>query len=119
MSFGELEETGTVSPDTDVVRSALGSATTASITVDGLSVRYRSGRRTPDTTVLEDISFSVPAGQFVAIVGPSGCGKSTLLKAIAGLINPSAGKVSFGDGHTPNDERIGFLFQSDALLPWY
>ena len=96
-----------------------GISTTAGISVDGLTVRYRANKRSKDSTVLQDINFSVNAGDFVSIVGPSGCGKSTLLKAIAGLINPSAGKVTYGDGLTPKDERIGFLFQSDALLPWY
>ena len=42
---------------------------------------------------LEDISLSVPAGAFVAIVGPSGCGKSTLLNIAAGLLAPTTGRV--------------------------
>ena len=48
---------------------------------------------------LEDVSLSIRAGAFVAIVGPSGCGKSTLLNIAAGLLVPSAGSVRVdGDG---------------------
>ncbi|MGB7037069.1 MAG: ATP-binding cassette domain-containing protein, partial [Xanthobacteraceae bacterium] len=61
------------------------------------------------------MSFSVAAGEFVAIVGPSGCGKSTLLKAIAGLVPLTSGSIAFGSGL---ETRVGFVFQTDALLPW-
>ncbi len=67
--------------------------------------------------VLEGINFTVDPGEFVAIIGPSGCGKSTLLRVIAGLLQPSAGRVRFGDTDS-SAQRIGFLFQTDSLLPW-
>jgi NitT/TauT family transport system ATP-binding protein len=72
-------------------------------------------------TVINDISFVVPAGQFIAIVGPSGCGKSTLLRILAGLIQPTAGHVSLG-GLSPQQaaaaRRIAWMAQSPALMPW-
>jgi len=87
------------------------------INIEDLSVKY-STRRRSETHVLDRVSLTVAPSSFVAVVGPSGCGKSTLLKVVAGLIGPSAGSVTFGAGQTFRDQRIGFLFQADALLPW-
>jgi NitT/TauT family transport system ATP-binding protein len=68
---------------------------------------------------LDDISFTVSAGSFVAIVGPSGCGKSTLLNMAAGLLTPSSGTVRVdGDALTGLNRRATYMFQQDALLPW-
>ncbi len=68
---------------------------------------------------LEDISLSVSAGSFVAIVGPSGCGKSTLLNIAAGLLTPSAGAVRVDGGPLAGlNRRATYMFQQDALLPW-
>ena len=55
----------------------------------GLSMRYFSLEG--ETEALKDISFSVAAGEFVAIIGQSGCGKSTLLSLISGILKPTAG----------------------------
>ena len=67
-----------------------------------------------ETRALQDISFGVRQGEFIAIVGPSGCGKSTLLSIIAGLLAPEEGtiKVNNPDGslHYP---RIGYMLQRD------
>ncbi len=89
----------------------------AGVTVADVSVRYRSrvGQTGDAAPAVEHVSFTVRAGEFVAIVGPSGCGKSTLLKAIAGLVPLSGGTIRVGDGA---GTRVGFMFQSDALLPW-
>jgi NitT/TauT family transport system ATP-binding protein len=68
---------------------------------------------------LDDISLSIPAGSFIAIVGPSGCGKSTLLNLAAGLLTPSAGEVRVdGEPLTGLNRRATYMFQQDALLPW-
>ncbi len=69
--------------------------------------------------VLEEISFSVQAEEFVCILGPSGSGKSTLLRVLAGLLPPTKGDVQY-DGerlHGPRRE-IGFVFQKANLMPW-
>jgi NitT/TauT family transport system ATP-binding protein len=68
---------------------------------------------------LDDISLSISAGSFVAIVGPSGCGKSTLLNIAAGLLTPSTGAVRV-DGELLDglNRRATYMFQQDALLPW-
>ncbi|MBX6752786.1 ABC transporter ATP-binding protein [Thermorudis peleae] len=66
-----------------------------------------------------DITFTVPRGQFVALVGPSGCGKSTILSMVAGLISPSRGVVRIdGQPLVGINHRAAFMFQQDALLPW-
>ena len=68
---------------------------------------------------LDDISLSIAAGSFVAIVGPSGCGKSTLLNIAAGLLTPSTGAVRVdGEPLTGLNRRATYMFQQDALLPW-
>ena len=68
---------------------------------------------------IEGISFSVKAGEFVALVGPSGCGKSTLLNVTAGLMPPTSGEILI-DGVVVEDRRpyFGYMFQSDLLMPW-
>src|SRR5580700_5656691 len=69
--------------------------------------------------VLDDVSFTVGAGEVVAIVGPSGCGKSTLLSILGGLLQPSAGQAEWR-GAPPSDSLnpLTFIFQDFALLPW-
>ena len=77
------------------------------------------GGRGPVVTALQDISFDIGLGEFVAVVGPSGCGKSTLLRILAGLIPTSSGTVWFGDRKLEGPRRdIGVVFQSPVLFPW-
>jgi NitT/TauT family transport system ATP-binding protein len=69
--------------------------------------------------VLENVSFIVAPGTFVALLGPSGCGKSTLLRILAGLEQPTLGDV-FVDGRPidgPNPDRA-LVFQDPTLYPW-
>ena len=71
--------------------------------------------------ILSDISFDVPAGQFLCIVGPSGCGKTTLLRLIAGLLAPSAGEIVVDGKRVRGPARsraIVFQDYTKALLPW-
>jgi NitT/TauT family transport system ATP-binding protein len=68
---------------------------------------------------LEDVSFDVADGEFVALLGPSGCGKSTLLNLLAGFDTPTRGDVLF-DGAPiarPGPDR-GVVFQEASLFPW-
>jgi NitT/TauT family transport system ATP-binding protein len=68
---------------------------------------------------LQDVTFSVAAGEFVAIVGPSGCGKSTTLNMLAGLTDITEGRVLLS-GKDPSEAalNIGYVFQQDSVLPW-
>jgi NitT/TauT family transport system ATP-binding protein len=69
--------------------------------------------------VLDNVSFTVGAGEVVAIVGPSGCGKSTLLSILGGLLQPSAGAAKlFGAPPADSLNPLTFVFQDFALLPW-
>jgi putative ABC transport system ATP-binding protein len=84
------------------------------------------GSQTAPVTALEDISLSVDAGEFVALVGRSGCGKSTLLNLCGAMDFPSSGEVSIEGQVTSllsdaaltrlRREKIGFVFQSFQLL---
>ena len=70
-------------------------------------------------TAVRDTTLSVAPGEFVSVVGPTGCGKSTLLNVAAGLLEPSAGQVRvFGERLAGLNARAGYLFQTDALMPW-
>ncbi len=88
------------------------------ISLDGVGMVF--GGEVP-VTALEDLTFDIDEGEFVAIVGPSGCGKSTLLRIVAGLIEPTTGTVRVR-GKTPEQARedveFGFVFQSPVLFPW-
>lgn len=72
-----------------------------------------------ETKALDNISFGIKEGEFLAIVGPSGCGKSTLLSIIAGLLKAEEGTISVNrhDGLL-SYPQIGYMLQHDHLLEW-
>ena len=69
-------------------------------------------KRFGEAAVLDGLTFDVEKGEILAVVGPSGTGKSVTLKHVVGLLEPDAGEVSVAT------DRIGYLFQSGALLAW-
>src|ERR1700710_3123708 len=95
------------------------------IVVEGLRKSIRNGARTVD--ILKGLDFTIPRGQFAAIMGASGSGKSTLLGLLAGLDTPSEGSVRLNGteiSYLPEDKlaevrgkAIGFVFQSYQLIP--
>jgi len=65
-----------------------------------------------EAEVLQDVTFDLPAGEFLAIVGPNGAGKSTLIKVALGLVTPLKGHAAlFGEGAGRHPERIGYVPQ--------
>jgi NitT/TauT family transport system ATP-binding protein len=91
---------------------------TASV-LELIGVTKRFAARGGALTAIEQVSLSVRAGEFVAVVGPSGCGKSTILNLVAGLDRPSEGRILLNsvpvEGPNPT---VGFMLQKDLLLPW-
>ncbi len=96
-------------------------------TLEAIDIRKVYQTLTEEIVVLESISFSMNAGENLAIVGPSGSGKSTLLQILGTLDAPTSGIVRIG-GQDPyqlnenqqarfRNERIGFIFQDHHLLP--
>lgn len=87
------------------------------LTLKDVSYSYHS--LDGEIPALENISFQVEDGEFLALVGPSGCGKSTLLSIIAKLMLPEQGTISFQnpDGSL-SYPRIGYMLQHDYLLEW-
>jgi len=72
--------------------------------------------------VIDRVSFTVDAGDFVCLLGPNGCGKTTLLRIVGGLEPASRGRVML-DGEPivagqPRQHKVGVVFQEDRLLPW-
>ncbi|MEG1108675.1 MAG: ATP-binding cassette domain-containing protein, partial [Oscillospiraceae bacterium] len=83
--------------------------------------------RSQTIVAVKDYSMELAEGEFVSILGPSGCGKSTLIRMLDGIIKPSSGDI-FIDGEKVSGKKkmpsatlrkMGFIFQSPNLLPWY
>ena len=85
------------------------------ITIEGLVKRFGS------TVAVDHLDLTIAPGQLYFLLGPSGCGKTTLLRMIAGLTEPSGGRIRFGDRDVtrvaPNKRNAGMVFQSYALWP--
>ncbi|HXC76765.1 MAG TPA: ABC transporter ATP-binding protein [Candidatus Acidoferrum sp.] len=85
------------------------------------SVSYAYADRKSPVPAVDDVSLTLTRGELGILVGPSGCGKSTLLRLVAGLAEPSSGRLSFAGASIHNlrsERRIGFAFQDPGLLPW-
>ncbi len=68
---------------------------------------------------LAPVTLSIAQGRFVSLIGPSGCGKSTIFNVIAGLLQPTGGRVLIdGADATGTIGRVGYMLQKDLLLPW-
>ncbi len=77
---------------------------------DHVSMHYHT--RQGETIAMDDVSFSVSEGEFIAFIGPSGCGKTTLLSLAAGLLSPTKGRIA------RHDSTFGYMLQKDELFPW-
>jgi NitT/TauT family transport system ATP-binding protein len=74
------------------------------------------------TVALQPVDLTIPEGEFVTLLGPSGCGKSTLLKMVAGLLEPTDGRLLLWRKPVAQLDETGrkmaFVFQSPTLMPW-
>jgi NitT/TauT family transport system ATP-binding protein len=89
------------------------------ISVVNLDKRYRSPGG--EVNAVENVSFDVRQGEFVALLGPSGCGKSTILNMVAGLLDKSGGSISIDHDEVQSgyvNRKVGYVFQRDTVFPW-
>lgn len=87
----------------------------ANVTLESIKRKFNN------VTAIDDITFTIPDGEFWVLVGPSGCGKSTILRTIAGLESATSGKLLIGDklmNNVPARQRdVAMVFQNYALYP--
>jgi NitT/TauT family transport system ATP-binding protein len=94
-----------------------GKTRTPVLVIDGVSKRFATGDAA--LTAIEDVSFAVGKGEFVALIGPSGCGKSTLFNIIGGLLDDYTGRVLVDGAAIAGSHRaIGMVFQEESTFPW-
>lgn len=75
--------------------------------------------KTDETKAIDNLSFDVNKGEFVAIVGPSGCGKTTILSIIAGILKPTFGEVLLNGSKVEKvNNEVGYMLQHDHLFEW-
>jgi NitT/TauT family transport system ATP-binding protein len=91
--------------------------TSGSVVCEHVSKTFRHGNE--ELLVLDDVSFVIQPGEFIALLGPSGCGKSTLLRIVDGLTPLTAGRLVVNGVSSPGPAQDrAFVFQADSLLPW-
>jgi NitT/TauT family transport system ATP-binding protein len=89
----------------------------AILVVADLAMRFAT--REGDVVALDDVSFNVTPGEFLAVIGPSGCGKSTLFNIIGGLLSGYQGRVTVdGEPISGPHASIGMVFQEESTFPW-
>ena len=89
------------------------------IEIAGLRKSFLADGR--EVVAVDDASFQIQDGEFVALLGPSGCGKSTILNMVATLIAPNGGAIKVdGEPVIPGRpvRHVGYVFQKDTLFPW-
>jgi NitT/TauT family transport system ATP-binding protein len=90
---------------------------TEMLVVDDVAKRFHTNDG--DVTALDNVSFTVGPGEFLAIIGPSGCGKSTLFNIVGGLLRTYDGKVTVaGEPVSGPHPAIGMVFQEESTFPW-
>lgn len=102
----------------DSISEPRGAANPSSIRVIDVEQRFTPPNR-PAFNALEAVSFDVGATELCSIVGPSGCGKSTVLNMVAGLLQPTSGRIeALGKTVRGVNTEVGYVTQDSNLLPW-
>jgi ABC-type nitrate/sulfonate/bicarbonate transport system ATPase subunit len=92
-------------------------STAAKVHLDNVSMTFATPAGS--FAALAPVTLSIPQGRFVSLIGPSGCGKSTIFNIVAGLLQPTGGRVLIdGIDATGTIGRVGYMLQKDLLLPW-
>lgn len=87
------------------------------VSVENIDKRYHTVKG--EVHAVNNVSFSVYEGEFLSIVGPSGCGKTTVLSMIAGLVQPSSGRVLINRQEVKGyHESVAYMLQRDHLFEW-
>jgi multiple sugar transport system ATP-binding protein len=93
------------------------------VRLENLSKHFPGRKGSPVVKAVDNMTFTIPDGEFIGLLGPSGCGKSTTLYMIAGLHKPTSGAIWFGDVNVtnvpPENRGIGLVFQNYALYPHF
>jgi NitT/TauT family transport system ATP-binding protein len=113
MSYAPPVELASVVP---AVRAAAAEADAPMIAVSQLWKAFYDERQGATVVAIEDVSFTIPRGQFVCICGPSGCGKSTLIRILAGLESKTAGTIALASQRAGRPPSM--VIQDASLLPW-
>ena len=93
------------------------------VTLQNLTKKFpsRSKKNPADVIAVKDFTFEIPDGKLIGLLGPSGCGKSTTLNLLSGLLEPTSGKIFFGEDDVtdlpPEHRGVGLVFQNYALYP--
>ena len=91
------------------------------IRLENLTKIFRDNKKENETRAVDNLDIVIPSGKLVGLLGPSGCGKSTTLYMISGLLEPTSGKIFFGEEDvtdlSPEKRGIGLVFQNYALYP--